>query len=337
MIKYACEECGVEMESPDSLAGQRENCPECGAENWVPARSVVYERDKQARPNVALASVAEEAGLKVVSVASRYSDQPEENVITISRVGDAECPYRYYKNYVETPRQEKPFESIELGIGQFFHSYVAAHFRQIMAEARPVELNDEISVDELLRAFRMSFLWEGKLRRPYRIVQPDHSVADFEERLRYVAVNFNMFLMGELCDQEILNVEGNLQIETQGCYIRGKYDLVTKSPGGKLDLWDWKTGKMPKPTYFSSFQALKAQLGIYAIWMRYAYETESVCGTAVFLRDGIDTQSEVFTPSVEQDVLEYMGDWRDKLNAMRSYPSSPGPLCDWCSWNEDCP
>jgi len=42
--------------------------------------------------------------MKVLSVASRYSHQPEEKVITISRVKDADGPYRYYKNYIETPR-----------------------------------------------------------------------------------------------------------------------------------------------------------------------------------------------------------------------------------------
>jgi hypothetical protein len=41
--------------------------------------------------------------MKVLSVASSYSDLPEQNIIAISRIKDSDCPFRYYKNYVETP------------------------------------------------------------------------------------------------------------------------------------------------------------------------------------------------------------------------------------------
>jgi hypothetical protein len=107
--------------------------------------------------------------------------------------------------------------------------------------------------------------------------------------------------------------------------------------GKNLVLWDWKTGRKPKPAYFDEYESLKAQLGVYATWMRYQYEGTNVRGTAIFLRDELDQQSEVFTPSIEQDVLAYMAGWRTRLNNMKSYPPVPSKLCDWCSWNEDCP
>ena len=274
--------------------------------------------------------------MKVLSTASSYSDQPEEKVITISRIKDADCPYRYYKNYIESPKQPKPFETIELGMGQFFHSFVESNFKQIIARGRAIDKNDRIDVKALLRSFRMSFLWDGKLRKPYRIVRHGHNIADFEKRLATVGSNFNSFLVRKLIGHEVISVEGELQIRTEACYIRGKYDLITKGPHGNLALWDWKTGRMPKPEYFKDFHAQKAQLGVYAMWMRYKYNTKNVRGYAVFLRDTLDLLSETFRTPIEQDALEYMHHWRSELNKMTSYPPIPNNLCDWCPWNELC-
>lgn len=274
--------------------------------------------------------------MKVLSTASSYSDQPEEKVITISRIKDADCPYRYYKNYIETPKQPKPFETIELGIGQFFHSFVESKFKQILAKSLAIDKNDRIDIKALLRFFRMSFLWEGKLREPYRIVRRGHSFADFEERLANVGKNFNYFITTKLIGHKVVSVEGELQIRAEGCYIRGKYDLITKGPHGNLSLWDWKTGRMPIPRFFKDFSAQKAQLGVYATWMRYKYNTKNVRGYAVFLRDTLDLLSETFRTPIERDVLEYMHHWRSELNKMTSYPPIPNNLCDWCPWNELC-
>jgi len=274
--------------------------------------------------------------MKVLSTASSYSDQPEEKVITISRIKDADCPYRYYKNYVETPKQPKPFETIELGIGQFFHSFVESQFKQILATDRAVDKSDKVNVKDLLRSFRLSFIWEGRLRKPYRIVRRGYSIADFEERLANVCKNFNYFITTKLIDHKVVSAEGKLQIRTEACYIRGKYDLITKGPHGNLALWDWKTGRMPIPRFFKDFSAQKVQLGVYAAWMRYKYNTKNVRGYAVFLRDTLDLLSETFKPSVEKDVLEYMQVGRSRLNEMTSYPAIPNNLCSWCPWNEMC-
>ena len=275
--------------------------------------------------------------MKVLSVASRYSEQPEENVITISRIGDASCPRCYYKNYVETPREAKPFESIELGMGQFFHNFLQWHFNRILAEQRVIDPDDRIDPDDLLRRFRLSFIWEGKLREPYRIVRRTYTLDDFQDRLTAVGRHFNKLIWTELLGHRIESIEGELQIRTDACYIRGKHDLITTAPYGGLVLWDWKTGRKPKPEYFDQYESLKAQLGVYATWMRYIHKSKDVMGTAVFLRDSLEEQSEKFTPAIEQDVLEYMAGWRSRLNGMKSYPPIPSQLCDWCSWNETCP
>lgn len=275
--------------------------------------------------------------MRVLSVAKRYSNQPEDRVITISRIKDASCPFRYFKEYIEDPKDDKSFMSIEAGMGQFFHSYVENRFRSIIACDGTVDRNDVVDVDDLIRSFRLSFIWEGRLRAPYRIVRRQYNIGDFLLRLQSVAENFNEFLASQLLGHSVLATEGMLQVRTGSVYIRGKHDLITRASSGALALWDWKTGRVPDPAYYEDFINQKTQLGIYAVWMRHQFEMGNVRGTAVFLRDGCEELSEIFTEAVEQDVLHYLHDWRLRLNKLSSYSPIPNNLCDWCGWNPVCP
>ncbi|MDD9860659.1 MAG: hypothetical protein OXU40_09470 [Nitrospira sp.] len=74
--------------------------------------------------------------MKVLSVADRFDSVPEEQVITISRVKDASCLYRYFKNYVDRPKDEAAFVSIETAVGSFFHSCAEDWFKAIAARRR---------------------------------------------------------------------------------------------------------------------------------------------------------------------------------------------------------
>lgn len=275
--------------------------------------------------------------MKVLSVASKYSDQPEEKVITISRIGDAACPFKYFKGYVERPKTEKSFETIEAGMGSFFHRYVENHFKRLLARDAHISRQDVLDLNDLLSNFRLAFLWQGKIRPPYRIVRSTYTLEDFLQRLEVVGNNFNQFAVNRLTGHQVLSVEGHLQIRTNSFYIRGKHDLVTKEPRGQFVLWDWKTGAAPKPEYYEQFRNLKIQLGIYAIWMKHKYDTSAVQGRAVFMREQFMEHSETFTDSVEKDVLDYLGSWRRRLNAQTSYPPILNNLCDWCGWNPVCP
>ena len=116
------------------------------------------------------------------------------------------------------------------------------------------------SGDDLIRIFRLSFLWEGKLRTPFKIVRPTDSLGDFISRLEVIGNNFNRFLENEMIGHKVLETEGKIQIRTNSFYIRGKYDLITEDPNGKLALWDWKSGKAPSPQYFEDFLHQKIQL-----------------------------------------------------------------------------
>lgn len=275
--------------------------------------------------------------MKVLEVSDRFDSVPEERVITISRVKDASCLYRYFKNYVERPKDEAAFVSIETAVGSFFHSCAEDWFKEAAARGGVIGDGDRMDVAALLRKFQLSFQWQGRLREPYRIVRRGAVFDDFVARLEGIAAHFNEFLSQRLAGSEVAAVEGALQIRTDEMLIRGRYDLLSRDAGGRLMLWDWKSGRMPKPEYHDDFLNQKVQLGIYAIWMRYRYDTPDVEGAAVFLRDRPQCLSETFTPDIERMVLDYLADNRRRLNRLNQWPPSPGPLCDWCGWKPKCP
>ncbi len=275
--------------------------------------------------------------MKVLSVSERFDECPEERVITISRIKDASCLYRYFKQYVERPKSEAAFVSIETGVGSFFHSCVESRFREIVARDGVITDGDRLDIADLLRNFRLSFQWQGRLREPYRIVRRGAGFDDFVSRLETIAANFNEFLSRRLAGCEVAAVEGALQVRTDTLLIRGRYDLISRDADGRLMLWDWKSGRMPKPEYHEDYLNQKVQLGMYAIWMRYHFDTPAVEGAAVFLRDRPQCLSETFTPDIERMVLDYLDEKRQRLNRLDEWPPSPGPLCDWCGWKPVCP
>jgi len=279
----------------------------------------------------------EKSNPTVLSVESEYSKAPESQLISISRINDGKCPFGYFKNYIETPKQEKPFLSIELGLGNFFHERVAALFRRIQTESPDavVSKNDGLVKEILLKDFRKKFLVEGKLVKPYKIIKSDDSFSTFERRLSGIIDNFNKFTSKELVGHRIVSVEGKLQITTFTCLIRGITDLITEKSNQHV-LWDWKTGKEPNPRFMDSYEPQKKQITIYSTWMRHTYESENVKGSSVYLRGKLTWLSEMYDAGTEAEVLKYMVGWRNKLNQLLVYPQKGSALCRWCPWNKEC-
>jgi hypothetical protein len=274
--------------------------------------------------------------MKILSIGSAAVNQPEFKMVTVGRIRDSVCAFKYHKNYVETPRPFPPFTAMETGIGGFFHTFLEKHFKAIPAGV-PLTGSHRLDVRELLRAFRMSFVWEGKPRPPYKLVLPGQTIEGLEAALEKVGNNFNEFLVKDLAGHRIIGVEGDIEIRTEDLCIYGKYDLITEDPSGVKILWDWKTGMMPQPKDYDEFRNTRLQLGIYAVWMKHRYKLENVPATAVFFKDGIQKISESFSNAVEKDVLEYLEGWRKRLNRLESFPPVLNDLCDWCGWNPLCP
>ena len=276
--------------------------------------------------------------IKIKSVANSYSSETEPKIITISRIKDADlCPFKYFKNYIEKPHIEAPFISIELGLGQYFHNCLDKKFKIIKSQNRLINENDSLDVKRILDNFRMIFLWENKIRKPYKIIQRDKSFGDFYWRLETIIKNFNSYVMPKLYKHKVEGSEGPLQIRTNKYLIRGKYDLLTKDRDDVFYLWDWKTGEEPKREYFNEFLLQKIQLGIYSIWIHHKFDNKETISSAVFLKNRPSVLTERFNRDLEDKILEFLFDKREEINQLENYNPVRNNLCQWCSWKYDCP
>lgn len=188
----------------------------------------------------------------------------------------------------------------------------------------------------MINEFEISFLWNGQLREPYKIVRRGYHFDHFKNRLYNTIQNFNGYVLPRLLGHKVVKTEGALQIRTDDFVIRGKYDLITQDQNNKLILWDWKTGKMPKPDFYEEFTLQKIQLGIYAIWIRHKYETDNVMANVVFLRDNVDYLEEVFGYYLEEKVINFVENQYEILKNITDYTPIPCNLCPWCSWKSKC-
>ena len=266
-----CSECNTPLNEPKITLSKKTFCPYCGNElvekcigkykcpscnrSFIQSASKLIESTDEKEVKYEINKSEENAiqrTKKIKSVSDRFTNVPINKRISISKIKDSKCPFKYYKNYIEDPKEEKPFLSIELGLGQFFHSKVEWLFKKIASQNRKITREDILNIDEVIDEFEISFLWNGQLREPYKIVRGYH-FNRFKNRLNDTIQNFNGYVIPRLLGHKVVKTEGALQIRTDYFVIRGKYDLITQDQNNKLILWDWKTGKMPKPDYYEEF------------------------------------------------------------------------------------
>lgn len=236
-------------------------CPKCNKSFSYPCASPVVKEEtvEVSSHDTVESKPVRPKQIKIIkSVSGTFSNIPVSERISISKIKDSRCPFKYFKNYIEEPRKEKPFLSIELGLGQFFHNKVEKLFKTIAAQQRLIKKENILSTDSIVNEFELSFLWHKKLREPYKIIRHDFDY--FKDRLANITNNFNKGVVPKLIDHRVIKAEGSLEIKTNDYAIRGKYDLLTQDQNGRILLWDWKTGAAPKPDYYEDFTLQKIQL-----------------------------------------------------------------------------
>jgi len=333
--EFFCSYCGIEL--IEKYKGKYK-CPSCNRSFIKSASEIIESTDEKEveyennKPEIN----ATQRTKKIKSVSNRFTNVPIDKRISISKIKDSKCPFKYYKNYIEEPKEEKPFLSIELGSGRFFHSKVEWLFKSIASQNRKITREDILKVDDVINEFEISFLWNGQLREPYKIVRRGYHFDHFKNRLYNTIQNFNGYVLPRLLGHKVVKTEGALQIRTDDFVIRGKYDLITQDQNNKLILWDWKTGRIPRPDFYEEFTLQKIQLGIYAIWIRHKYETDNVIANVVFLRDNVDYLEEVFGYYLEEKVINFVENQYNIMKNITNYTPIQNNLCLWCSWKSKC-
>ena len=120
--------------------------------------------------------------------------------------------------------------------------------------------------------------------------------------------------------------------------IRGILDRMEEGPDG-LVITDYKTGKAPPERYaISAFFALK----IYALLIRIREGVTPAALKLMYLGgDKGPTIYEIAVNDTQLDAMERHLDalWAtiDRAIERESFPPRPGPLCNWCSYQDICP
>lgn len=135
---------------------------------------------------------------------------------------------------------------------------------------------------------------------------------------------------------EPLDREYDMLEDLDGIVIRGILDRIDRDRQGKLVITDYKTGKAPPLRYANgSFFALK----IYALLIRRIMgETPSEV-RLLYLNGPTLYRSQVDDLQLDAMDRQLRALWRTIESAIDQdrFPPRPGPLCDWCSFQEMCP
>ncbi len=126
-------------------------------------------------------------------------------------------------------------------------------------------------------------------------------------------------------------------LETLGdMTIRGILDRVDETTDGDLIITDYKTGKAPPERYaLSAFFALK----IYALLIRTRLGRTPTELRLLYL--GNATMYRVNVDDAQLDAMrrQLQALWKAINRALerQHFPPKPGPLCNWCSFQDRCP
>jgi putative RecB family exonuclease len=124
--------------------------------------------------------------------------------------------------------------------------------------------------------------------------------------------------------------------DLNGMLIRGILDRIDRDPDGRLVITDYKTGKAPPERFaLPAFFALK----IYALLIRNKFGETPKEVRLLYLNGPT-----LYRLPVDDRQLDAMdGQLRALWSAIEKaltddrFPTRPGRLCDWCSYQEICP
>lgn len=124
--------------------------------------------------------------------------------------------------------------------------------------------------------------------------------------------------------------------DLDGIVIRGILDRIDRDAEGQLIITDYKTGKAPPERYaLSSFFALK----IYALLIRNRWGETPKEVRLLYLNGPTLYRLPVDDRQLDAMDGQLRALWAAIERAMSTdrYPTRPGRLCDWCSYQEICP
>lgn len=124
--------------------------------------------------------------------------------------------------------------------------------------------------------------------------------------------------------------------DLDGIVIRGILDRIDRDPDGRLVITDYKTGTAPPERYaLPAFFALK----IYALLIRRRLGETPKEVRLLYLNGPTEYRLAVDDRQLDAMDGQLRALWAAIERAMSTerFPTRPGRLCDWCSFQEICP
>ena len=146
----------------------------------------------------------------------------------------------------------------------------------------------------------------------------------------------NYFSVEDPAAVEPMDRELDMIEDLDGIVIRGILDRIDRDPEGRLVITDYKTGKAPPERYaVPAFFALKID-GL--LIRRRTGETPSEL-RLMFLNGPTMYRLEVDDQQLDAMDRQLRALWGAIQRAMdeQRFPPRPGPLCNWCSFQDICP
>ncbi len=145
---------------------------------------------------------------------------------------------------------------------------------------------------------------------------------------------------------EVVDRERDVRTSLDGVPFRGIIDLVERDRDG-LCVTDYKTGRPPSKRYVDS---RLAQVWLYAAALScISSDSEDVSGVRLLYlgetgagierRRPIEITRRYDADAVDAAVAEHRATWVQigKAAEVGEFEPSPGPLCGWCAYREECP
>lgn len=146
----------------------------------------------------------------------------------------------------------------------------------------------------------------------------------------------NYFTIEDPTTFEPADRELDMLEDLDGITIRGILDRIDRDRDGRLIITDYKTGKAPPERYaLASFFALK----IYALLIRKSWGETPKEVRLLYLNGPTLYRLPIDDRQLDAMDGQLRALWAAIEKAMNSdrFPTRPGRLCEWCSYQEICP
>src|SRR3989338_418553 len=238
-----------------------------------------------------------------------------------------QCPQKYKFQEIDRVPSKKSKEAV---FGTLIHSSL-----KFMFEKTPLFP----TLDEVIEFYRSNFPPAENSIFETEIVRN----AYFGEGLKMLK---NFYAKNAPWNFSVIDLESRFEIplvdeKRQETHIlSGKIDRIDKLPDESYEIIDYKTSKR-LPSQESVDNDL--QLSIYSLGVQKKWphlKTEQIKVSLYFLKHGEKLTSSRTTDSIKKtqdDVIDTIGQIRNKLEKNEIFEPIPSPLCDYCSYRSICP